>query len=143
MSLETIQAAIATRFFAAHPTGWNQTAWPVVAENQPWGASKQPTDKAWARLSVRMSDNFNTTVDGKARRVPGMVWVQVFVPENKGSLEAKKMGDELERIFANKTITSGAEVIRFERASTSYVGNENGWEQHRCIVDFIADAVTP
>jgi hypothetical protein len=148
-SLAAIQSAIYSRFGAATPIGWNLATWPVVAENQPWslaanGAAKQPEDKAWGRISVRFADSRDTTVDATARRVEGLVWLQIFVPEDKGSLIAQQMSDEMERVFGRKTIASAGETIRFERAVPGYVGkSEAGWEQHRCTVAFISDAVTP
>jgi Bacteriophage related domain of unknown function len=160
MSYAAIQSAIYARFGSAYvagtpPTGgWNLTLYPVVAENQPWAgtAAKQPTDKAWGRLSVRFADSRDTTVDAKARRVAGIVWLQIFVPEEKGSIVAQQMSDEMERIFGRKTVTTAAapptypsgETIRFERAVPGYVGKESdGWQQFRCTISFISDAVTP
>lgn len=163
MSMAAIQSAIYARFGAAFvagnpPTGgWDKTTWPVVAENQPWslaanGSAKEPTDKAWGRLNVRFADNRDSSVDAKARRASGYVWLQIFVPEEKGSIVAQQMGDEMERIFGRQTVKTAAaapafpngETIRFERAVTGYVGkSDNGWDQHRCVVGFISDAVTP
>lgn len=155
MSLEAIQSAIYARFGAAYVAGppksggWNIATWPVIAENQKWsaaqnGAAKQPEDKAWGRLSVRVADNRDTSVDAKARRVTGLVWLQIFIPEEKGSIVAQQMGDEMERIFGRQTVAAGGETIRFERAVTGYVGpGADGWQQHRCIISFMSDAVTP
>lgn len=149
MSLAAIQSAIYSRFGAATPTGWNRATWPVVPENQKWslaehGAAKQPEDKAWGRLNVRMAGSNDTSVDATARRVTGLLWLQIFVPEEKGSLVAQQMGDEMERVFGRKTITGGGETIRFERAVTNFVASGgDGWQQHRCIISFISDAVTP
>ncbi len=144
MGLEIIQAAIASRFFTNYPTGWNQAVYPAIAENQPWATSKQPTDKAWCRLCVRVATSTDASVDAKARRVAGKVWLQIFVNENGGSLVAQKMGDEMERIFGRKTVVSGSETLRFERAETAYVAKtDDGWQQHRCTVNFLSDAVTP
>lgn len=146
MSLEAIQSAIYARFDPTFVGGWDHNAWPVVAENQAWqgAGKKQPTDKPWGRVSVRLADSRDTTVDAKARRVSGLVWLQIFIPESKGSIAAQKMGDEMERVFGRKTIASAGETIRFERAVTSYVGpGGDGWDQHRCTVAFISDAVTP
>lgn len=151
MSLEAVQSAIYKRF----GDNWNFTAYPVVPENQKWstvfGSAKQPTEGAWGRISVRFVGNQDSSVDATARRASGMVWLQIFVPEEKGSLAAASMSDEMEKIFGRKTVSTAAappsfpagEKIRFERAVPGYVGSDAGVEQHRCTVAFIADAVTP
>jgi hypothetical protein len=145
MSLESIQSSIYKRFDPNFTGGWDQTTFPVVAQNQPWpGNAKKQPDKPWGRVSVRLASSRDTSVDAKARRVAGLIWLQIFVPEDKGSIVAQKMGDELERLFGRKTIAESGETIRFERAVTDYVGKGgDGWDQHRSTVGFISDAVTP
>ena len=139
--LAQIQSGINAAVGAAYPTGWNLSAYPITLQNQPF---TPPTDKAWCRFCIRFASSRNTSIDAKARRVSGIAWLQIFIPEAKGSIDAQKIGDELDRILGNKTIVASGETIRFQRAVTEYVGQTpEGWEQHRCTIDFIADALTP
>lgn len=146
MSQAAVQAAIYTLFFEGGASGWTKATWPVVAANQNWEGvdAKQPEAQAWCRFSVRYADNRNATIDAKFGRITGKAWLQIFVPANKGELKAAEMGDELDRVLGNKTITGGGETIRFEKAVTRYIGKDSaGWEMHAATIDFIADSATP
>lgn len=142
---EAIQSTIYTRFGAQ----WNFTTYPVVLEGQKWslasfGSAQQPTTKAWGRFSVRFANAQDSSVDGKAKRVAGVAWLQIFLPEESGTMTASKMGDEMERIFGRKTIVGGGETVKFNRAVTEPQGKtDDGWLQFAATIGFISDAVTP
>lgn len=138
MSYESVRKTVYGQFAAL----WDIETYPVVAENQPWPSGRAPAG-AWGRYSVRPASNVTTDIEGASRRGTGLIWLQIFIPENKGVAMATKMADAMETLFGNKAFVTEDSVVRTERAEYGFVGSDSGgFSQHRVTVDYTEDSLT-
>lgn len=118
--------------------------------NTQWGAStpvawpnvafKPVTDQAWIRLTIK---------DGPCHRVElgagqiherggGTIYVQVFVPEGKGTSPALTLADQIAAIFREWTYDN----IACRTPSIRDFGSDgNGWYQVNVETPFIRDEI--
>lgn len=93
-----------------------QVAYPNVKLSKPTGT--------WARLTIRGGDARQVAVGAKRIRRPGLVFVQVFVPEGQGAKDALDAAEQAADVF--ETMTIGG--IRFRAASIEPEGVDgSGW----------------
>lgn len=87
---------------------WGSTPFPISFENAPYNQ----TGAAWGRFSIWLGERQPSAVGQRFTRFPGVVWLQCFIPENKGAVIAQKAADKLDEIF------------QFERLKVSEPGLE-------------------
>ena len=137
MSYESTRAAIASRIEAQWPSSV-AAAYPIVSENQPFKGGVQPSGP-WARYSIRPAANITQDISNHSRQIIGLVWLQIFVPENDGVRPAMLMADAMETIFAEQRIIDANGLIRFERAELQPAGVDSGLAQWSCLVRYRDD----
>jgi hypothetical protein len=136
MSYEAVRESISAY------TKANFTGWPLAVENYPYKPeSRQP----WVRFGVHPNIEQVEEIGGKWERMEGLVWFQIFVPENSGTTEANKIGDALKLLFFQKYIISaGKPTVMCRDAPLRYIGpDEGGWEQWNVSVSYIVFATVP
>lgn len=116
-------------------TGWNAT--PIRWENVPFPEQAAP----YVALFILDGDGLQISCgDIALRRWPGIIVMQVFVPEDKGTQLAKSYADQLGAIFDRATFSSGQSgTIRCRIPSILSVGITNNWQQVNVRVPFIRD----
>ena len=138
MSYESTRVAVAQKF----ADEWPADTFLIVAENQPFPGGAQP-DGPWGRYSIRPIDNLTQDVSATSRQITGMVWLQIFIPETKGTKAAMDMADLMESIFAEKRISTADGLIRFERAKLQPAGDPiDGFSRWQCLVKYRDDHST-
>jgi len=122
-------------FMGAHlATNWTSTDYQLLAENNP-----PPNDRTrtWIRFSIRPTDSGDMEIGGVRRRTEGLLWFQIFVPENRGTTDAFKVGDLLCGILNNKAFTTSDGFLRTRSIGLQFIGPETtGYQLWRCTVPF-------
>ena len=135
MSYESLRVAIATKIV----TEWPST-YPMVAEGQAFPGGTQPSGP-WARFSIRPAANVITTVNAASNQIVGLVWLQIFLPEETGTRAAFVMADILAGIFEQKRgNTSTGSLLRFDQVELAPAGGSDGWAMWRATVRFREDS---
>jgi uncharacterized protein DUF4128 len=132
LSYEDLHTAIANRLEAM----WNNFC-DITAENT---MGKQPEDVPFVVWSVRPNDSISADVSATTERVTGLIFFQVFLPENSGTLTAHKVRDKVASMYneAHFQVGSGG-AIRCKRAKLIYSGKRGGFVMHNVTVEFLAD----
>lgn len=135
MSFGTVRNAIN----AAFNTAWASAtpiAWPNVEFTKP--------DSAWVRITVdgNVSDQA-AFGDGVLHRNSGLIFIQVFIPDNQGPSSADTYAQNAADALQYKRIdhVSGGRPIRTWGATQRTVGNDNGWFQVNVTIPFDYDEV--
>lgn len=123
------------KFFADNFTGvaTDKIAWDNVSFDIP----KQ--EEPWVRLSIQnnISDYVSTGPNRRTRR-KGLVFVQIFVPENSETLISSQLCDDVVDIFETKLLNG----VVFFSPNVREIGNSDGWYQVNISVDFYFDDIT-
>jgi hypothetical protein len=100
----------------------------IMAENLD---TKKPTDAPWVRWSVRPATLNGVDCTGLRERGLGVVYFQIFTPEQKGSRLAFAITKKLAQIFNAITVESGdGGSIIFRRVNGPIAaGKSEGWLQ--------------
>jgi hypothetical protein len=105
--------------------------YPLVGENQP----VVPPSTPWLRWGVRPATQNAMDVGGQMKRVTGLLWFQIFLPENTGSRIAHVIADELTTRFFETTLEAGA--LKCFSAALGYVGPDgSGWDLWRVTIPY-------
>lgn len=128
MSFRDAAQAIESRL----QTNW--TATPIQFENVPLA---EP-GAAYVALFIRDGEGVQISLGTPAlRRWPGIIILQVFVPERTGTRKAREYADALATIFDRAQFSSGASgVISCHTPSIDTVGTRDGWCQVNVTVPF-------
>lgn len=146
MSFELERLAIGTEFETLWVSG-GKARTPIAWENKQF---TPPNKAAYVRLTVRNSEGLRLTfgdLDGVADyRYPGIVFVQVFVPEDTGDKDARKLADAAAAIFRSKTLNmmDGVTlkgVIRMRTPRVDVIGARDGYFQMNVMIPYVRDEV--
>lgn len=126
---------------AAFDTAWaDQTPveWPNVEFTKPNPKS------AWVRITV--DGNLAGQAgfgDGVLHRNSGLIFVQVFIPDNDGPADADTYAQSAANALQYKRIDhiSGGRPLRTWGATQRTVGNQDGWYQVNVTIPFDYDEV--
>ena len=121
MSFADERASIEGRF----NTAWGNTT-PIAWDN----ASFTPPDTAWVRLAIRNGASITEAIGGAGagdvlNQYLGRIWIQIFVPDNTGTGEARTLADTAAAIFNQVTFDN----IRCMAPEVAIVGNTDVWYQ--------------
>ena len=110
----------------------------ILPENFPF---TPPSGIPWVRYSIRPVTSLNADVSGIFRRRNYLLWFQIFVPEDTGTVSANKIADLIASLFDNHTIISTDGTMIFQRAELTFIGPDTtGWQLFRCTVAFRDDS---
>lgn len=136
MEMETTRVAV----MAAFKAGWvgaTAAKFPVEYPNTKFS---QPKNSGWARLTLQLGSK-NSVAIGRARtRQIGLVILQIFTPEEKGTSDATKAADLFDTIFSAKQIVPEAGlVLEFEEVGANGPFTNGGFSQLNADVVFRVD----
>jgi hypothetical protein len=99
-----------------------------------------PTDEsAWVRFSVQNNiSGYKSFGRSKLTRREGIIFIQVFVPENTQTLLSSQIADNIVSIFETKLLSG----ISFQSPNVREAGVSNGWYQVNISVPFYFDDIT-
>ena len=138
---EATRAAIATAVASA----WAGNTLPIVWENQP--DPKQATS-SWARVGITFGKGIPAAVGGDYDRLPGILWMQLFIPDKKGTKPALQAADALEAAVCKTRLTitgtGWAGAVQFDQAASGpeEAGTKDGYTQRNCRVGFLVHRFT-
>lgn len=122
-------------FFSDNFTGVAATkiAWDNVEFRVPTDAS------SWVRFSLQHNiSNYVSLGRNRLTRRRGLVFVQVFVPENSETLIASQIVDDVVDVFETNALSG----VVFESPNVREIGTNGGWFQINISVPFYYDDVT-
>jgi Bacteriophage related domain of unknown function len=144
MSYESARFAI-ERYFkqqwdayqSAHPDDWFPVEYPNVRLKE--------TEKtgAWGRLSIVNGVAYPREVGTASTRVTGIVYLQIFVPEDSGVVKARKATDYLVGKFIYRIFQIDDGILRVRGVSGRELSAEGGWDRTNVEVEFTRDAFDP
>lgn len=135
MSAAKENTAIRTLF----NTGW-AGATPVAYENEPF---TPPADAAYVALIVKPDDAFQHELGGPGTyfRHPGLIFVMVFSPPDKGNNAALVLADNVAAIFRRQTSTIVDGRILYRAPSIKPIGlTDDGWFHVNVVIPYIRDS---
>ena len=136
MSFEDERRAIEARFAD------NFTATPIKYENVPFDA---PDDAAWVALSMSGTRERGAVKmglkAGEFNRYPGVIRVDIYIPEDTGTAVARQHADTIRAIFKDQKFSAGSSGVITTRAPRyETLGVENGWYHGRVTTPYYRDA---
>ncbi len=137
MSYDTIRRALEVHFKA---TFMAPQPFPVAFENVKFS---QPANEPWGRFSIRFGKRENASVGTDHKRTLGLVFLQVFIPESKGTKPANDAADRMATAFDDKELeTTDGETIQVRTVELDPIGmTGEGWHQTNLVVPFWADKI--
>lgn len=131
MSFEDARKAIESRLH----TNWTTT--PIKFENVPMKETADP----YVAVFILEGDGEQISLGTPAlRRWTGVIVLQVFVPADTGTKDAKTYADSLAALFDRAQFSTGnSGTIRCRIPSIETVGDKHGWHQINVTVPFIRD----
>jgi hypothetical protein len=133
MNYENATKAIRS-FFAAK---WGSTT-KVAYDDVPFDI---PDNETWVRFNIKHVDGYQASIGAPShnrQRREGFIIAQVFQPQGKGSLDARKKADLIVGHFFNAQ-TSG---IIFHDVHAKEIGNDGaGWYQINVLIKFRYDHI--
>lgn len=139
---EATRAAIATAITEA----WEGNSMPLIWENQP---DPKPSTEAWARIGVAFGKGFPAAVGGTYDRLPGILWMQIFMPDKKGTKKANVAADAFEAATAKTRLavtgTGWTGEIQFDQVAegpSSSAGMKAEVPQSMCRIGFLVHRFT-
>ena len=115
---------------------------PVKYENRNF---TPPINAAWASFSIRSGRVGEAAISSIMPRGIGIVYLQMFMPENAGTLIAREMADRFADVFDNWHYVYAATTnyprgdFWFKRVEVVPVGQRDGWLQWNATVEFKHD----
>ncbi|PCI54162.1 MAG: hypothetical protein COB36_10750 [Alphaproteobacteria bacterium] len=132
MSSESLRKTLETKMAG----GWTTT--PVKYENNPF---TKPS-KEWVRFTLIEGEG-RTAGGGSSVcvRDSGLISLQIFVLENKGTATSNTLKDSFKTLFEHKRITdlNGGRDIKTYSASVIPVGVSSGWHQTNITIPYRRD----
>jgi len=139
---EATRAAIAT----AITTAWVGNPMPLIWENQP---DPKPSTEAWARVGVSFGKGFAAAVGGTYDRLPGIVWMQIFLPDKNGTKKANQAADAFEAAVAKTRLsvsgTGWTGEIQFDQVAEGPSNSQDKADevaQSMCRIGFLVHRFT-
>jgi hypothetical protein len=101
-----------------------------------------PPNETWVRFTMINSEGKQASIgspsNNRFRRI-GLVYIQVFAPENKGSVDARTKADIAADIF----ISNGLSGFHFYNVNAKNIGNDgNGYYQINVTAEYRYDRLT-
>lgn len=99
-----------------------------------------PEDKSsWVRMSVQNNiSNYVSFGPNRRTRRSGIIFIQIFVPENSETLIVSQLTDDIVEVFETKLLNG----VIFESPDVREIGVSNGWFQTNISVSFYFDDIT-
>jgi hypothetical protein len=144
MSYESARFAVESYFKtqwdaykAANPDLWFPIEYPNnrLPENDKSGP--------WGRLSIANGPAFGREVGTGSTRVPGVIYLQIFLPEDTGVVIAKKATDYMVDKFLYRQFEIDDGVLRVRSVSGRELPAESGRDRTNVEVVFARDATNP
>lgn len=135
MSAVAENTAIRTLFNA----GW-ASATPVGYPNEPF---TPPDDEAFVVLSIKAGDAFQYELGSPkvGFRHPGLLFVMIMSPPDKGNNAALVLADTAAAIFRRQSSSFADGRILYRAPSIETIGlTDEGWFQVNVVVPFIRDS---
>lgn len=111
---------------------------PVAYDNDEFDTPS--ADVEWARFNIQFNvgfqESFGNTGNRKFRRA-GLIFIQVFTPENTGSFRGTELARRALNIFDGERLGD----IWFVNGVIRSAGNINGWFQTNVSIEFRYDEV--
>lgn len=115
---------------------------PVKYENRNF---TPPVNQPWVSFSIRSGRVAEAAISAIMPRGIGIVYLQIFLPENAGTLIAREMTDRLADVFDNWHYVYAATTnyprgdFWFKRVEVAPAGIRDGWTQWNATVEFKHD----
>src|SRR5262252_8019586 len=115
---------------------------PVKYENRNF---TPPVNSTWVAFSIRSGRVAEAAISSIMPRGVGLVYLQIFLPENAGTLLAREMADRLADVFDNWHYVYAATTnyprgdFWFKRVEVVPTGPRDGWTQWNASVEFKHD----
>jgi len=115
----------------------NWTTTPIRYENVPFTETREP----YVACFIRDGEGHQISLGTVAlRRWSGLIIIQIFVQQDKGTTLAKTYADTVAAIFDRAEFSTGnSGPIRCRIPSITEVGVTNGWFQVNVTIPFIRD----
>lgn len=99
-----------------------------------------PEDKSeWVRVSIQNNvSNYVSIGPNRRTRRRGIVFIQIFVPENSETLVCSQIIDDIVNIFETKILSGTV----FQSPNVREIGASRGWFQVNISVPFYFDDIT-
>lgn len=99
----------------------------------------QQTNTEWVSFSILRGETFPASVTVNKVRNIGIVSVQIFAPQHKGSDSALKLADNVKSIFNFKAIQMSGGYATFFTTRVDMIGVRDGWYQVNTLSEFKRD----
>lgn len=110
---------------------------PIQFDGHPFTA---PKESPWGRFHIVEGERNNAAVGKKFQRAPGLVYLQIFLPENAGVKQARITADKFAEIFDNYELGGDGWSVLFRTVSLNRVGKtKEGPIQFNAVVQYQAD----
>ena len=133
MNFGQAEAAV-RKYFNAQWDKLTDIAWPDMDFDTP--------NETWVRFSMKNNDGFQASFGNPGNnrfRRKGMVYVQVFQKEGKGSTDARAKADVAADIFMADELSG----VTFYNVNAKDIGPDgNGWYQWNVSAEFRYDRIT-
>lgn len=126
-----------TGFKKPDTTDWLPVEYPNRALEDDKKTGKTAT--AWARFTIVHGRKFAREVGTGSSRTPGVVYLQIFLKEDSGTLLARQIADHLVGQFENVHLQTDTGIIRFRSVSSRELPAENGWDRTNIEMPFERD----
>lgn len=132
MSLETLRQVITERVASFSTV---EAIWPNHAR-------KKNDATAWGRFSIQFGSTAAGSVGrNKFDRTPGLLYLQVFLPENTGTKTILQCESALAALVNDWKVREGDHVLTFQQVSIAGPPRtrDAGWYQQNLVIPFQAD----
>jgi hypothetical protein len=103
----------------------------------------QPTEGAWVALTILTGDGIQASINtSPLNRYPGVIQIDIRVPEDTGTATARTHADTIEAIFRNQQFSAAASgIIKTRTPSITTRGVIDGWYTLTVSVPYIRDKI--
>lgn len=140
MIWDQLREDITTRFQQGFVDLTNAPLLPIEYPNH---AANKVDGEPWGRLAIRYAGRHNAAVGKGFQRTIGIVFLQVFTPENMGTKAAASAGEKMVTMFENQSLTMAGGGIEFRTVELDPVGKtQDGMHQTTITVEFQHDYIS-
>ena len=136
---ELTAKAVETLFKAQWEAGAHKDV-PLAFANT---AFNQPDAAAWVRLTVRFGTGIQASLGSRPlEKVPGVAFLQIFVPKGSGTREAYRMADTASTVLRYRQVKEGGVVVDFGAPAVPGEQEDKAHMQVTLNVPFTAQHIT-
>jgi len=120
-------------------TGWGSTT-PVAYPNE---AFTPPADASYVVLSIKADDAFQVEISGPGAhsRHPGLIFIMIFSPPDRGNNAALALADTAAAIFRRNSSTFVDGRILYRQPSIETIGiTDEGWFHVNVVIPYVRDS---